>query len=129
PSTRLDWVPAEVDVLLAALTARDPDDRPSDAQAALDLLRRTRSALDDATLARRADVAPTEEDEEEPATGATDVTPLSGGTVALPIGAIPADAAATDGATAGPRRRRRRRTGLALVLLALLLAVAGGGSW
>ena len=58
PSERLAWLPQEVDELVGALAAREPDDRPPDAAAALALLRRTREALDDATLARRADVVP-----------------------------------------------------------------------
>ena len=56
PSDRVDWLPIEVDELVDALAARDPDDRPRDAGAALELLRRARAGLDDATLARRADV-------------------------------------------------------------------------
>lgn len=57
PSQVVDWLPVEVDELVEALAARDPDDRPTHAAAALDLLRRVRARLDDATLARRADVA------------------------------------------------------------------------
>jgi len=55
PSDRVDWLPIEVDELVAALAARDPDDRPRDAGAAMELLRRARADLDDATLARRAE--------------------------------------------------------------------------
>ncbi|WP_413449840.1 Stk1 family PASTA domain-containing Ser/Thr kinase [Georgenia phoenicis] len=128
PSTRVEWLPAEVDELVAALTARDAEDRPGDADAALALLRRTRATLDDATLARRADVAPAvEEEDAEAATGATDVTPLPAGTVALPIGAIPAGAVDPD--PEAPTRRRRRRRTFALTMVLLLLALAGGGSW
>ncbi|WP_426592233.1 Stk1 family PASTA domain-containing Ser/Thr kinase [Cellulomonas sp. McL0617] len=58
PSELVDWLPMEVDELVRSLAARDPDDRPVDAGAALALLRRTRLALDDETLARHADVAP-----------------------------------------------------------------------
>src|SRR5690606_35163801 len=53
PSSRLAWLPAEIDELVAALTARDPQDRPVDADAALLLLRRARATLDEQTLARR----------------------------------------------------------------------------
>lgn len=56
PSDRVDWLPIEIDELVAALAARDPDDRPRDAGAAMELLRRARANLDEATLARRADV-------------------------------------------------------------------------
>lgn len=129
PSSRVPWLPVEVDEIVAALTARDPEDRPADADAALALLRRTRAALDEETLARRADVAPVEEDDDAADSSATDVTLLGGGTVALPIGAIPVEAVDPEAAPGGPGRRRRRRRGFALVMLLLLLAVAGGGSW
>ena len=52
------WLPLESDELISALAAREPDERPADASAALELLRRTRAALDEPTLARRADVPP-----------------------------------------------------------------------
>ncbi|WP_024288055.1 Stk1 family PASTA domain-containing Ser/Thr kinase [Cellulomonas sp. KRMCY2] len=52
------WLPLEIDELISALAAREPDERPADASAALALLRRTRAALDEPTLARRADVPP-----------------------------------------------------------------------
>ncbi|UJP39207.1 Stk1 family PASTA domain-containing Ser/Thr kinase [Cellulomonas palmilytica] len=58
PSDDADWLPVEIDDLVRALAARDADDRPVDAAAAVGLLRRARAELDDATLARRADVAP-----------------------------------------------------------------------
>ena len=57
PSELVDWLPIEIDEVVRSLAARDPDDRPVDAGAALALLRRTRLALDDETLARHADVA------------------------------------------------------------------------
>lgn len=58
PSTAVPWIPAELDELVEALAAREPDERPTDARAALDLVRRTRAALDDATLDRSAAAAP-----------------------------------------------------------------------
>lgn len=58
PSDTASWLPVEVDELVGALSAREPDDRPADAGAALALLRRTRTALDTATLDRRVDVEP-----------------------------------------------------------------------
>lgn len=58
PSDLVPWLPSDVDELVAALTARDPADRPVDAGAALALLRRTRAALDPAVLGRHADVSP-----------------------------------------------------------------------
>jgi serine/threonine-protein kinase len=58
PSELVDWLPIEIDDAVRSMAARDPDDRPIDASAALALLRRTRAALDPETLARHADVAP-----------------------------------------------------------------------
>ncbi|WP_206515518.1 Stk1 family PASTA domain-containing Ser/Thr kinase [Georgenia faecalis] len=128
PSERVAWLPAEVDELVAALTARTLDERPADAGAALDLLRRTRDAVDDATLARVADVAPRGPAAEADDPHSTRVTPVHEvrGTVALPIGAIARPTPEPD--PAGPRRRRRRRRAVALSVLALVLAVVVGGS-
>ncbi|MGW6007147.1 Stk1 family PASTA domain-containing Ser/Thr kinase [Oerskovia enterophila] len=53
PSDVEPWLPAELDVLVCALAARTPDDRPVDAGAALTLVRQTRAALDPAVLDRR----------------------------------------------------------------------------
>lgn len=141
PSDVADWLPTEVDALVGALTARDPDDRPADAAAALALLRRTRDELDEATLARRVDVEPStpvlpaDEDDDESAAdeaAAAGDAPTSkiealsrGGTVALPIG-LGADPA-SGSPTPAPRRRRRRILIVAAVLLTA--ALIGGGTW
>ena len=140
------WLPVEVDELVGALAAREPDDRPADAGAALALLRRTRSALDDATLARRVDREPVvslpqatdpEQDADassgttgdpgadEPAEpgGATTRIEAPGRTVALPIGAV--TVSGTPAAAAGRRRRPWRW----VVAAVLLLGVVGGGTW
>ena len=45
PSTRVDDVPAQLDELIVAATARNPDDRPRDASAFLAELRDVRTAL------------------------------------------------------------------------------------
>lgn len=55
PSERVAWLPTELDELVEALAAREPEERPADAAAALSLVRRTRAAMDDELLARRAD--------------------------------------------------------------------------
>lgn len=150
PSSLVHWLPSEIDELVGALAAREPADRPVDAGAALALLRRTRSELDDETLARRADVAPAvvlpaatdldvDADPDDlagpgagvPADGALDrdlhpttkLDGLHGSTVALPIGAGLAPAGAK---TAAPRRRHRV---LATVIALVVLAAAGAGTW
>src|SRR5699024_7487492 len=105
PSNLVPWLPKEVDELVAALTARELDERPEDAAAALALVRRCVAGLDEGTLARRADV-PAPSGTTWHATGATTRTAAahgtaddgavttatavraSNGTIALPIGAI-----------------------------------------
>lgn len=139
PSDTASWIPVEVDELVGALAAREPDDRPADAAAALALLRRTRTALDPATLARRVDVAPAvalpqaTDPDDAPATGAhEDAAPgdattrieAPGRTVALPIGVV----TASGPGTAAPARRSRRPLWWALTAV-LLVGLAGGGAW
>ena len=58
PSDLVDWLPAELDQLVCAMASREPDDRPTDAPAALALLRTVRAALPESLLARRADPPP-----------------------------------------------------------------------
>ncbi|MCM0638318.1 Stk1 family PASTA domain-containing Ser/Thr kinase [Cellulomonas wangsupingiae] len=145
PSTLVDWLPSEIDELVGALAAHDADDRPVDAGAALQLVRRTRAALDGITLDRRADVPPTvalpsatdpsdadalaQGDEDTPEgddDGATTRVPVGdharGGTVALPIGL---------GVVAEPQARpetSRRRWVLPVAVVAVL-ALLGLGTW
>jgi serine/threonine-protein kinase len=119
PSASWPAVPREVDDLVAALTAQDPDERPKDAGEALALVRRTRAALSDAVLDQRSAVAPADPvdfaDESEPPSGGgsdareTDQAPHeendpAGRAVAIPIGAI------QPGTSAGPRRAQTSRT-------------------
>jgi eukaryotic-like serine/threonine-protein kinase len=151
-SDLVHWLPVEVDELIGALAAREPDDRPIDASAALALVRRTRGALDPETLARRADVSPSislplatdadndalggalvgptrpDDAPDAPTTGPDATTTRlavvpAGGTVALPIGTGVRPAA--DKPT--PNRRRRRIIWASVV--ALLLVGVGASAW
>ncbi|QCB93412.1 Stk1 family PASTA domain-containing Ser/Thr kinase [Cellulomonas shaoxiangyii] len=140
PSTLVDWLPSEIDELVAALAARDADDRPVDATAACQLLRRTRASLDDATLDRRADVPPTvtlpaatgdadldDEDLDHAATTRLSPADRRGGTVALPIGL---GVSAPQPPPAGAERDRARRPRWVLpVAVATVLALVGLGTW
>ncbi|HEY0216008.1 MAG TPA: Stk1 family PASTA domain-containing Ser/Thr kinase [Cellulomonas sp.] len=152
PSDSASWLPVEIDELIGALAARDPDDRPADAAAALAQLRRTRTALDPATLARRTDVEPTitlpsdtadgdpddDEEHEDETPGAADEVSSSdaattridalqsGRTVALPIGLVGSEVAAQD--TPAPARSRRRLL-IWLAAAVLLVGALGAGTW
>ncbi|WP_106269322.1 MULTISPECIES: Stk1 family PASTA domain-containing Ser/Thr kinase [Isoptericola] len=55
PSDRVDWLPAEIDELVAAFTARDAGRRPTHAGAALAAVLGLRAVLDDDVLQRSAD--------------------------------------------------------------------------
>ena len=83
PSDLVPWMPAEVDDLVRALAARDPADRPTDAAAALTLVKHLRATLDPATLARSADPPV-----RTPSGSPTEAGPDSrrDSTVALPLG-------------------------------------------
>jgi serine/threonine-protein kinase len=52
PSSRVGWLPQEIDSLVLALAAKQPERRPEDAAAALALLRAVRRALPDDIAAR-----------------------------------------------------------------------------
>ncbi|WP_062464508.1 Stk1 family PASTA domain-containing Ser/Thr kinase [Demequina soli] len=139
PSTVVPWLPAEIDELVAHLTAREPDARPQDAAAALQQVRRVEGLLDDPTLDRRA----------EPPSGATpisadpDVTAVlaatpAGSTVALPIGlghpfpSVGAELAALpddDPEAKEPARTDRRAGWWIAAILVAVLALGGGGLW
>ncbi|GGB93128.1 Stk1 family PASTA domain-containing Ser/Thr kinase [Cellulomonas carbonis] len=154
PSDVVPWLPVELDELVQALAARDPDERPAEAGAALTMLRRTRAALDDGTLARRADVTPSEDAAETPdAAGDSDATAAltgvarerseRGRTVALPVGAVDLVDDGRDDRTEGAepaddvRRWRRRVTAvLAVVAIGALTGIglvwywtSGPGAW
>ncbi|PID98304.1 MAG: serine/threonine protein kinase [Actinobacteria bacterium] len=59
PSDAHSWIPREVDDLVATLAARDPLERPTSAQEALDLLDKVSASLPQDLASRRADVTPT----------------------------------------------------------------------
>ncbi|MCL2803495.1 MAG: Stk1 family PASTA domain-containing Ser/Thr kinase [Micrococcales bacterium] len=58
PSTVVDWLPAEIDELVASFSAKDPKDRPEDAAAALRALRKVRRDLADDVASRSASPPP-----------------------------------------------------------------------
>ncbi len=118
PSDAVRWLPIEVDELVGALAARDPENRPVDATGALALLRRARAELDAETLARGAGVTPSatlpEPSDGERADRAA-TTRIAGGDTADGVpadsdevgtdlrSAVPADPDATEALHLGPR--------------------------
>ncbi len=158
PSSLETWIPQEIDELVCALAARDPENRPLDASAALEQLRRTRAALDDDGLDQRAVVLrpvpppPADEsDADDDSDEALDPQPGSrsrgttvdavvddGATQALSTtsagGTIALQIGADDLVATPPpaqvRQRRRRRTStIVVILLAIAALVAGGTYW
>ncbi|WP_159449636.1 Stk1 family PASTA domain-containing Ser/Thr kinase [Demequina sp. NBRC 110057] len=117
PSELVPWLPVEIDDLVALLTARDIDDRPADAAAALVAVRTARSALDDPTLdrqaARPAGSEPPADDHDH--TTVLEEAP-AGATIALPIGldgqatalTVTTDPPEDDPEAAEPVRHRHR---------------------
>ncbi len=135
PSTYVPWLPAEIDDLVLALAAREPDKRPADAGAALTMLRQTRAMIDDPTLDRRADppsgTVPVVDDD----TTILDQVP-TGSTISLPIGAgMPAFAPIDveiidDDPEALEPIQENRRVGLWVgALVTALLVLLGLGAW
>ncbi|MDN4472697.1 Stk1 family PASTA domain-containing Ser/Thr kinase [Demequina zhanjiangensis] len=97
PSAYVPWLPAEIDELVQRMTARDPQQRPADAAAALTDIRAVLAVLDDPTLDRRADppsgAVPVEQASDPDATTVFDSSP-AGTTVALPVGLATLESAA-----------------------------------
>ncbi|HEX7805345.1 MAG TPA: Stk1 family PASTA domain-containing Ser/Thr kinase [Cellulomonas sp.] len=156
-SDLVHWLPVEIDELIGALAAREPDDRPTDASAALALVRRTRVALDPETLARRADVTPSislplataigdeEPDDDVPGSALVGPTPLDDGQSTPPAGpdaettrfaVVPAGGTVALPIGTGiqptadkPTPSHRRRRVIWASVVALLLVAVGGGAW
>ena len=129
PSSFVPWLPAELDDLVTSLAAREPDDRPVDAGAALTLVRRTRRSLDPATPAPpRGAQIPLDPD----ATTVIELDP-HGSTVALPIGAALLESAGLPGDDERTPRRHRLRLllgalgAIAVVAVVLLYLFVGPG--
>src|SRR3954451_1740071 len=124
PSTFVGGVPAELDALVAAATARDAAQRPADARVLhtrlVDL--RDRLGLHDAVPTADGD-QPTEQIPRI-VTPAALTGPLPPADAALATSALP-----VAGAEIADRPRRRRRWPILVALLAVLALLAGVGGW
>ncbi|MGM0385878.1 MAG: Stk1 family PASTA domain-containing Ser/Thr kinase [Actinomycetota bacterium] len=122
PSEELEWVPTEVDDLVAALTARDPVERLTDGAAALAATRRVIAILSGDVLHRRAEPV-VEDDEEDDGVGTASLDlGSSQGTVALPVGGV-------EDAPAHAKEPRRRRRVLPWLVVLILLAGGSTAGW
>ena len=125
PSSRVETVPAELDRLVARASARDPDNRPRDANAMLAEVRRARQALSPAELDLRPGFAP------GGAVNATTVIPRTEMVPEVTRLAGGGSAGAAVGAS-GPRWHLPRLGGRArswLVALVALVLVAAAALW
>lgn len=135
PSATQPWIPREIDDLVAALTAREPANRPADASDAIDLVARAAAAIPSDLANRRAEVAP-EERHRASETSAlnTEIMPAQF-TRPLPAPASSSVAlvhtsGATQVAAAASPPKKSARAAAWIVLVVLLLVVAGlGGRW
>ena len=135
PSAAQPWIPREIDDLVAALTAREPANRPADASDAIDLVARAAATIPSELANRRADVAP-EERQRALETSAlnTEIMPAQF-TRPLPAPASSSVAlvhtsGATQVAAAASPPKKSARAAAWIVLVVLLLVVAGvGGRW
>ncbi|MDO5628888.1 MAG: Stk1 family PASTA domain-containing Ser/Thr kinase [Mobilicoccus sp.] len=128
PSSQVPELPKELDDLVAAATAADPDERFEDATAFLAALRTTRMGLSDEVLDHRPEREPATTVAEEDQTHHTST--LARQTRSLPrLGATALGAPdAPETTVAEPETPRRRRRVPLLLAVLLVLALAGGGS-
>ena len=145
PSAGLPWIPREIDDLVAALTARDPANRCTDASDALDLVARAAASIPSDIANRRAEVAredsrsgsgttalntevmPTQLTQAMPATAVTTATAVPTATAVTTVHA----STPTETPSAGelPAKMSTRAILLAVIAFLLIVAASFGGSW
>ena len=136
PSAAQPWIPREIDDLVAALTARDPANRPADASDAIDLVARAAAAIPSDLANRRAEVAP--EDRLAASETATLNTEVMSAQFTRPL-PVPAPSTVALVHTSGsvqaaqvaspPKKSARAAAWIVLVVLVLLVAGVGGRWW
>lgn len=125
PSTLVPWLPTEVDDLVFALCARDPQDRPSDAESALSLVAKVQRALPQSLLQRELPQA------ESKATSIPDTQQLeaAGKTATLPVSRVLVHTSGTSSPKEVAEPRRTKRVPIIVLIVVLVLGVIGAGSW
>ena len=145
PSAGLPWIPREIDDLVAALTARDPANRCTDASDALDLVARAAASIPSDIVNRRAEVAredsrsgsgTTALNTEVMSTQLTQAMPALAVTTATALPAATAvttvhTSTSTETPSAGelPAKMSTRAILLAVIAFLLIVAASFGGSW
>ena len=145
PSAGLPWIPREIDDLVAALTARDPANRCTDASDALDLVARAAASIPSDIVNRRAEVAredsrsgsgTTALNTEVMPTHLTQAMPAPAVTTATALPAVTAvttvhTSTSTETPSAGelPAKMSTRAILLAVIAFLLIVAASFGGSW
>ena len=145
PSAGLPWIPREIDDLVAALTARDPANRCTDASDALDLVARAAASIPSDIVNRRAEVAredsrsgsgttalntevmPTHLTRAMPAPAVTTATALPAATAVTTVHT----STSTETPSAGelPAKMSTRAILLAVIAFLFIVAASFGGSW
>lgn len=135
PSAAQPWIPREIDDLVAALTAREPANRPADASDAIDLVARAAAAIHSNLANRRAEVAPGERHRASETSALNTEIMSAQFTRPLPSPASSSVAlvhtsGATQAAQAASPPKKSARAAAWIALVVLLLVVAGlGGRW
>ena len=136
PSAAQPWIPREIDDLVAALTAREPANRPADASDAIDLVARAAAAIPSNLANRRAEVAPGERHRASETSALNTEIMSAQFTRPLPSPASSSVALVhTSGATqvaaaaSPPKKSARAAAWIALVVLLLVVAGLGGRWW
>ena len=136
PSAAQPWIPREIDDLVAALTAREPANRPADASDAIDLVARAAAAIPSNLANRRAEVAPGERHRASETSALN--TEIMSAQFTRPLPAPASSSVAlvhTSGATQAaqaaspPKNSARAAAWIALVVLLLVVAGLGGRWW
>ncbi len=130
PSSKAPSTPSELDDLVLWATARNPDERPSDAREMLDQLRAISGKVREAdpnasTTAQQTMLLPSFDDASaSAATQVLGVRPPSGATVAVEPRQVDSRTALAE------KAQKRKRSGFWLfTLVVLLAALAGGTGW